>query len=123
MINDKKLVYLAAPYSHEDIKVRNKRVKTIAKVAGKLIKDKDVYVFSPITHGHPINQSVKEAIGYDYWLTFDKAMLDMCDEMWITDLEDWEKSRGIAEEINHCNTNGKTIRMVTKRGKVYPYVV
>ena len=123
MIDNKKLIYLAGPYSTPDPKERNKRVKTLAKVAGKLIKDKDVYVFSPITHGHPINLSVKESIGYDYWLAFDKALLDTCDEMWIADLPGWENSKGIAEEINHCNTNGKPIRMVTKRGKVYPYVV
>lgn len=122
MINDKKLVYLAAPYSHPDNKVVNKRVKTIAKVAGNLMKNKDVFVFSPISHGHPINLNIKgESIGYDNWLALDKAILDICDEMYIIDIEGWNESRGVQVEIDYCKTKNIPIRMVTKRGKVTKY--
>jgi len=119
MINDKKLVYLAGPYVHEDKKVMAKRFKTFSKVAGKLMATKDVYVFSHITHGHPIDMTAK--FPSFFWLTFSIGMLEKCDEMYILDIEGWQDSVGVKAEIEYAREHNIPIKMVTKRGKVTKY--
>lgn len=119
MINDKKLVYLAGPYIHEDKKVMQKRFKVLSKVAGKLMRDKDVYVYSPITHGHPIHQSTQ--FTSQFWLEFSIGMLDKCDEMYILDIPGWQESVGVTAEIEYARSNNKLLKMVTIRGKVSKY--
>jgi hypothetical protein len=93
MINDKKLIYLAGPYFHEDPKIKQKRFKLYTKVAAKLISKKDVFVFSPITHGHPIAQVKGFDPNHD-WIPLGKELLSVCDELWVLDLEGWRDSIG-----------------------------
>jgi hypothetical protein len=122
MIEGKKLVYLAGPYSHEDPKVLTKRFKLYSKLAAYLISKKDVYIFSPITHSHPMITTKafdrENFWKYSFWMPFDKAILDICDELWIVDTEGWKESKGLKEEVIHAELASKPIKMVTKRGKV-----
>ena len=119
MINNKKLVYLAGPYINEDKKVMLKRFKKFNKVAGKLMDTKDVYVFSPISHGHPIHSSVEHPASF--WLAFSIGMLEKCDEMYILDIEGWKESVGVTAEIEFAREHNIPIKMVTIRGKVTKY--
>lgn len=117
MINGKKLIYLAGPYWHEDIKVRSKRFKMYTKLAAKLIMNKDVYVISPITHGHPIAQIKGFDLHHD-WLPLGAELLIPCDELWVLDIEGWRDSKGTKFEITQAELASKPIKMVTIRGKV-----
>lgn len=125
MINDKKLIYLAGPYYHEDPKIRQKRFKLYTKLASKLISKKDVFVFSPITHGHPIaftKTTYPDGVnGLEInrnWLLLGLHFLKQCDELWVVDLEGWKDSVGVKKEITEAELDSKPIRMVTIRGKV-----
>lgn|SRR5574343_574904 len=124
MINDKKVIYLAGPYSSDDPKILTKRWKMYNKISSTLISNKDVYVFSPITYSHPIVHQKnfnKDFWTYEYWMPFDKHMLAVCDEMWIVDIEGWDKSKGVLDEIEFAKANNIKIKMVTPRGRTYKY--
>lgn len=121
---DKKTIYLGGPYSHPDENIRKKRYNAYRKLAMLILDKHESLVFSPITHSHPIvtvKNFPEKLWSYDIWLTFDVKMLDVCDELWIAELDGWQESKGTAIEIEHAKATGKPIKMITKRGRVYDY--
>lgn len=92
-----RLTYLAAPYSHPDPKVRRIRFNIINRVAAELMA-KGELVFSPISHTHPIALAGDLPLGWDYWETYARAILQCCREMKILRLTGWEQSIGIQNE-------------------------
>lgn len=121
-MDSKKLIYLAGPYTHEDPKVEATRFKMLSKVAGHLLNhNDDILVFSPISHGYPISKYGKVSGLSEKWQDFNLKMLHQCDELWIVDIEGWEKSKGTKTEIAFAKLNDKKIRMVTPRGRVFRY--
>jgi len=121
-----KLVYLASVYSwpYDDTvtpKIKEKRFRLAAKVSGKLMsKDLGVFIFSPIAHSHPQQKYAKLPFDFN-WYTRDLALLAKCDELWILEMEGWDKSEGIQKEITAAKELDKPIKMVTQRGRVYAY--
>lgn len=121
-----KLIYLASVYSwpyDETVttKVKEKRFRLVAKVAGKLMeKEEDIFIFSPISHSHPQQKYAKLPFTSS-WYQRDLKLLEKCDELWILDMEGWNKSEGIAKEITHAISLNLPIKMVTQRGRVYKY--
>ena len=62
-------------------------------------------VFSPITHSHPIPVSALYDT-HDFWLGMDFDWIDCCDEVWVFQQRGWEKSRGVAAEIEYAQIKG-----------------
>ncbi len=102
------MIYLASPYSHEDVKVREYRFQTSAKAASTLMK-KGIHVFSPISHTHPIAM-YGLPLGWDFWEQFDRWYIERCDEVWVLMLDGWQESRGVTAEIGIATEMGKVIR-------------
>ena len=97
-IDKKSLIYLACPYSDKDRSVRISRFKAANRAAGKLM-NKGLYVFSPISHTHPIAEECKLPIGWEYWQGYDRKCLSNCKKMIILKLPGWKNSKGVAGEI------------------------
>ena len=108
------IIYLAAPYSHSDPKVRDSRFNAVNKKAAELM-EKGHIVFSPISHSHSISKYVKniDACDNEFWLNQDFPFLDICDEMWVLKLDGWKKSDGIKKEISYAEYSGKPIRYIS----------
>ena len=104
----KSLVYLACPYSHPDAEVRRLRFEAANRAAGKLMQD-GVFVFSPISHSHPIALACELPLGWEFWEAFDRAYLTHCHKMIVPMLDGWETSRGIANEIKIANELGLVV--------------
>ena len=124
MINGKKLIYVGGPYTHADKAVMNKRYNQYRKLSGLVLEKFDSFVFSPITHSHPIvthKSFKKENHTYEVWMPIDLAILDICDELWISELDGWEVSKGTKLEIEFARAKGMPIKMITLRGRVYDY--
>ena len=124
MINGKKLIYLGGPYSHDDKTISAKRYTAYRKLAGLVISKHDSFVFSPITHSHPIvthKQFDPAYHTYDVWMPLDIAILEVCDELWIAEIDGWKESKGTAQEIEFAKSRDLPIKMITKRGRVYNY--
>lgn len=94
----KKLVYLAVPYSDPDPKVRQARFEASNRAAAMLMRAGD-FVFSPISHTHPIALAGDLPLGWDYWEQYDRAVLACCYRFIILKLDGWNHSKGIKGEV------------------------
>lgn len=90
-------VYLASPYSHDDIKVRTSRFRAVTRLAGALIREGH-FVFSPISHGHPIAIHGNTPGDYAYWSGFNDSVLNWANHFVIYKIEGWKESIGIQHE-------------------------
>jgi hypothetical protein len=66
---------------------------------------------------HPIDMVLAGAsntLGSDYWVAFDEAFMNFCDEMVILDIDGWDRSNGIARERSYFAEHGKPIRFMSK---------
>jgi hypothetical protein len=108
-----KLVYIAAPYSHIDNRIRRCRVRAATKYAGELIQ-KGYNVFSPLTHSVPI----AEMIGIDdgKWIARDLVFMKIIDELHILKLPGWVVSKGVQEEIKYAMKLKKEVVYVQSIG-------
>lgn len=99
------MIYLAAPYSHDDPAVRQQRFERINRVAARLMSD-GARLFSPISHTHPICLAGRLPTGWDYWERYDRTILDACDALLVLMLDGWKESTGVAAEIDIADELG-----------------
>ncbi len=101
----KPLVYLASPFS--SFKKTKKaqeaekegRFQTISQVAGELFA-LGYAILCPIAQSHPMTlYSEFKGSLWEAWKELDTLMLSRCDQMFIADMEGWEKSVGVRGEI------------------------
>jgi hypothetical protein len=98
-------IYLAIPYSHSSSLVREYRFQQ-ANTASAALIDKGYTVFSPISHGHPINLIKKLDVD---WIAFDLKILNLCKMVVVVTINGWEESKGIKEELKFAQEKGKRI--------------
>lgn len=92
------LVYLACPYSHPDVDVRELRFFKANHYAAKLM-EAGILVFSPISHTHPIAEAGDLPKGWDFWERYDRAYLSICRALVVLTLDGWNESKGVQAEI------------------------
>lgn len=92
------LTYLACPYTHHDPAVMVERFHQANKAAGRLMME-GKFVFSPISHTHPICVDSKFPVGFEFWGTYDTAILEYCKEIYVLKIPGWATSKGIASEV------------------------
>lgn len=103
------MIYLATPYSHSDVSVRNRRFRAVNRVAARLIA-KGEMVFSPISHSHPICLAVGGLPGdFAYWSEFDRLMLSVCDKLIVYCQPGWDESVGVEAEMRIAESLGLEI--------------
>ncbi len=108
-MSEKKLVYLAVPYTHKDPKIMEERFQIVNKIAGGLINKGEI-VFSPISHCHPIALVCDLPKDWQYWNTFCRAYMSCCCEMYVVMLDGWKESIGIQAEIKIAEEMGIEIK-------------
>jgi len=94
-----KLIYLAAPYTHEDPQVRETRFQLINGAASHLMRA-GVHLFSPISHTHPIALAGGLPTGWDFWRSYDETMLSACGAIVVLMLAGWDTSKGVTAEVS-----------------------
>lgn len=112
------ITYLACPYTHPDLAVRNARFDISARAAAYLISRGKI-VYSPITMTHPIDRHLADGegtLGSDFWVDFDEAFMEHCSEMIILKIEGWEGSSGITREVEFFRTMGRPISAIEPDG-------
>lgn len=92
------LAYLAVPYQHFDKRVMVDRFHRVNDVAAQLMRE-GRYIFSPISHTHPIAESGALPRGWDYWGEYDRIILSCCTTLIVLRLPGWERSVGVQAEI------------------------
>jgi hypothetical protein len=103
------MIYLAVPYTHEDEKVRIERFEAVNRFAAFLV-DSGEFVYSPISHCHPIISVSDLSTGWEYWKAYDEMMIGHCSELFVLCLEGWRKSIGVNAEIEIAKKLGLQVR-------------
>jgi hypothetical protein len=108
-----KIVYLAAPYTHEIASVRAARFNAVTLAAAKLI-EKGHIVYSPLTMTHPIDLVMANGhtLGSKFWVDFDEAFMEVCSEMVLLCLSGWERSSGVARELAFFRERNRPISFI-----------
>lgn len=113
IIEPKKVIYLASPYSHPNPKIQEDRYEEIAKMVSKLTKQ-GLIVFSPIFTGHNMLKYEKMPGDWSFWQTYCISFLVKCDEMWIYGIDGWGDSKGIEAEKKIAKDNKIPIKFLSR---------
>lgn len=104
--------YLASPYSSPDLDTMIKRYKEAMK-ATKWLLEQRIWTYSPIVHCHEIAVAFGLPRDFAFWHEYNRAMLESSERMLILTLEGWQKSGGVAEEVEHCRHLGLPVNYLS----------
>eukprot|EP00699_Malawimonas_sp_californiana_P001662 EC715967.1.p1 GENE.EC715967.1~~EC715967.1.p1 ORF type:complete len:137 (+),score=8.93 EC715967.1:52-411(+) len=91
-------VYLAAPYTHADPAVTEKRVAVFSRTCARLMAQ-NIFVFSPL-HNHLIRQYGPVPGDWEFWQHYSRAFLSRMDKLVVLKLDGWDASVGVRAEID-----------------------
>lgn len=105
-----RLIYIASPYSsfeqNIDLAQRERvlRVMSVMRYISEKYQEpqyKKAMLYSPIVHFHNIAQIHGMPTDADFWWEINKIVLDKSDEMQVLMMEGWDKSIGVALEVDY----------------------
>ena len=115
------MIYLASPYAHSFFWVRWWRWFKVSQLAAQLIRE-GRSIYSPIAHNHWLAVLFRLPQSHAFWLAYDKKILAKCTELWIAAFPGWQKSRGIAEEIEFAEQHSIPVYVLGEfSGVPYPH--
>lgn len=104
--------YLGAPYSSIHIHIRDRRYQQISFVAAQLMRRGEI-IYSPITACHRLANDHDLPLTADYWLRFNLEFLRRCGKLYVLQLDGWEKSLGLKQEIEFAESRNIPIEYIT----------
>lgn len=103
-----RLVYLSTPYTLYPHGLERAFIDACI-LAARLI-EKNIKCYSPIAHIHPIaHYGDLDALNHTMWIEYDYAMLSKSDAVVVGRMEGWDKSAGVAEEVEIAKALQKPI--------------
>ncbi len=97
------MIYVASPYTHDNHLVVAKRYKETQEYVARLFKDGE-WAFSPIVHCHTLAKTFDLPTDAHYWLGYNLHMLTRADALHVLQLNDWEGSIGVRNEVFFWNS-------------------
>jgi Domain of unknown function (DUF1937) len=101
------MIYLASPYSHPDLQVRDARFDAACRVAARLIRTGKP-VFAPVVQGHPLARYGVPS-DWTFWRPLAREYLSRCDELVVLQLDGWRESEGVQAELAMASELGKRV--------------
>ncbi len=110
-----KLAYLASPYSigydgtydqPAGDQIKELRVQWATKAACYLLEKENIFAYSPIIQTHNMSVAFNLPEGYAFWKEVDRAMIDALKRVVVFQLSNWDKSKGITDEIAYAEFKG-----------------
>ena len=107
-----KKIYLAIPYTG----VEKESFDLANKVAHDLIVEGN-YVFSPISHSHPIWEAGGKVSGADVWLRQDEEFMKWAEEVQVIimsnkGIERIQQSKGVQKELGWAREQNKPVTFI-----------
>lgn len=123
------MIYLASLYSNGadtgcalDSGIREQRYQYTMKRLYELMMG-GMFVFSPIVHCHEMSKKYDLPKDYTFWQENDRHFISNCDRVVVLKMSDeygnWEKSKGIQDEIAYAKSSGVPVHYFT----CYDYVL
>jgi len=103
------MIYLAGPYSSISPAIQEFRFQKLTEAAGVLM-NKGLFVFSPVTHGHPISSMGGTPTSFEYWKSHNFHFLATCSILFLLELDGWEQSIGVQSELLEAERLGIPIK-------------
>lgn len=108
MIKNGAYWYVGTPYSKYPAGLEAAFVMACRETARLAMQG--VPVYSPIAHSHPISKHLEVSpTDHDFWVTFDKPMVDNAGGLIVVMAEGWNSSRGLLHEISEFQLVGKPV--------------
>jgi len=100
------MIYLAAPYSHENPEIETRREKLATHYA-MVLTIEGLNIYSPLTHGcalvrEAIKNDIELGTNFEAWKSSCLEMVSKADELWYLKFDGWEESEGLKAEILHA---------------------
>lgn len=107
------LTYLASPYTPHKGESVEERCRA-AKIAAAKLMQAGHAVFSPIAHSHYIADHLPAhlRVDHDFWMAQDLPVLRACTRLVVLRLPGWERSRGVAREIEEAAKLGIPVEYI-----------
>lgn len=102
---EREFVYLAAPYTHKDLKVQTQRYLLVTRAAAWLLRHGHL-VYSPVTHCHPMAIHGELPGTWQFWQHIDTAYLRHSHMLVLLPLHGWRESVGVAHELEFARKLG-----------------
>lgn len=108
------MIYLAAPYTHDNPLIQAQRAAIITRVAAAIAAT-DRPVFSPITHGVAMVEHLPIELVRDhaFWMRQCMALLIKADSLMVLEMPGWTRSQGVQAEIAKAIAMGMPINYAT----------
>ena len=100
----KKVIFVAAPYFDLDKNIIEQRVHLVSKYCTKLL-NKKICVLSPIIFGSTILNHFVLPNDFSFWDQISYQYLSLSTEIHVLQLDGWQDSRGVKEEIYFARRN------------------
>lgn len=112
------MIYLASPYSalsgtDPDSAKRLRHLRFCQTMAAqKVLFNYGYPVFATIVHTHITVRTYGLPTDAEFWKTYNHHMIDLSTAVFVLRLLDWEKSIGVADEIDYAIYTGKPIHPI-----------
>ena len=94
------LHYLAAPYTHPQISVREDRAQFAARIATRLTAMYGDAVYSPISLGHMMDTYLPPKLStHKFWMKHCLPFLRVSKVVTVLPMRGWRESKGLQEEL------------------------
>jgi hypothetical protein len=112
------MIYLAAPYWHEDPFVRQARVIALSAFHAHLVKHPPrSFYYNPLANSIGVEDaSIPEA----YWVNHGLHMLRSCQALYVLCLEGWQVSKGVGKEIAEAQRLAIPVHYFDTEGRSLP---
>lgn len=102
------LSYMASPYSryHAGLEA----AYTMACRAAAVLMKRGHRIFCPIAHSHPIAiHGDIDPLDWEFWAKQDGDMMKACNGLIVVQMQGWDQSIGVADEIAAFQWQGKPV--------------
>ena len=104
------MIFLSAPYTHDNKVVVQERMKTIEEIIINLILLK-IDAISVLQYGHTLVEKYPNLpINWDYWKDYCFSFIDRSDIFCVIMLDGWQESVGVKEELEYAKS--KNIKII-----------
>jgi hypothetical protein len=105
------LWYVASPYSDPSPSIMNHRYRLTMQACANLTAE-GYFVISPILHWHETATQFGIPTDCEFWESYNRTLMEVCDGIIILMIDGWKKSKGVAKELAWAQGLGLEVKHV-----------
>lgn len=96
-------IYVASPYTSPDESIMHERYLAAMRYTSNALRNGH-FVFSPIVHCHEMARQYTLPRDHEFWLAYDKIMIDASSGIEVLAIPGWLVSAGVQWEIEYAQS-------------------